>query len=111
MAGTNGGFAARRGKTAGRASEKRRAGSIGVRQVRPRQSVRHHKPRPPADHTPLFGHALCGRPSPRRAAWQNHWAVLQNHWAIFSRDAGDFLTRCASPDHEMREIFSNLWAA
>ncbi|MDR2481711.1 MAG: hypothetical protein LBD07_05415, partial [Spirochaetaceae bacterium] len=109
--GMNGDIAAPRGKTAGRACKKRRAGGIGVRQVRPRQSVRQHKPRPPADRPPLFTRALCGRPSIRRAARQNHWAVLRNHWAIFSRDAGDFFTRCASLDHEMREIFSNLWAA
>ncbi|MDR2480991.1 MAG: hypothetical protein LBD07_01680, partial [Spirochaetaceae bacterium] len=68
MAGTNGGFAAPRGKRAGRACEKRRAGSIGVRQLRSRQSVRQHKPRPPADRPPLFTRALRKRPSARWAA-------------------------------------------
>jgi hypothetical protein len=42
------------------------------------------------DRPPLFTRALCRRFSARRAARQNHWAVLQNHWEIFSRDAGDF---------------------
>jgi hypothetical protein len=84
--GAGGGIAAPRGKRVGRACEKRRVGGIGVRQLRPRQSVRHHKPRPPADCTPLFGRALCRRPSARWAARAGVWG----EWAMDSGERTDF---------------------